>query len=88
MKIKGKLLSRLLEKHGLTAADFARDVEIDVSEVDKMLNGEAVGERTARKFIYYVGPIEADRLIDWAGMNKKSPFACGADGKGGGDYDD
>jgi len=83
MKVKGKDLQRLLEKHGLTAADFARDIEIDVSEVDKMLSGAAVGERTARKFIYYVGPIEADRLIDWAGMGKKSPFSGDNDKKGG-----
>ena len=83
MKVKGKLLQRLLGKHGMTVEDFARDAEIDVSEVERMLNGESVGERTARKFIVYVGPIEAERLIDWTAMGVRNPFDCEADAERG-----
>jgi len=79
MKVKGKLLSQLLKKHGLTAGEFARDMEVEASEVMKMLGGESVGETAARRFIAYVGPIEAERLIDWAAMGKKNPFDCAAE---------
>ena len=79
MKVKRKQLSRLLKKHGLTADAFARDMEIETSEVKRMLAGESVNEATARKFIVYVGPIEAERLIDWAAMGKRNPYDCEAD---------
>jgi len=79
MKVKWKLLLQLLKKHGLTAGAFARDAEVEVSEVEKMLDSRSVGETTARRFIAYVGPIEAERLIDWAAMGKKNPYDCAAD---------
>jgi len=82
MKVKKKLLRRLLDDYVMSAAEFARDMDVDVSEVEKMLNGEKVGERTARRFIAYVGPIEAERLIDF-GIDGKSIGKSG--GKSGGD---
>jgi plasmid maintenance system antidote protein VapI len=79
MKVKTKLLQAFMEKHKMTAAGLAQEIEISVSEVEKLLNGEAVDERTARKFIYYFGAGEAQRLVDWKAINKVNPFACEAD---------
>ena len=73
--IKEKLLS-YLERKGLTAECFARAIGVGVSEIEKLLNGEAVDEPTARKFIYYLGADEAQHFIDWVAINKINPLAC------------
>ena len=75
MKVKEKLLRRLLDDYVMSGAEFAREMGVDVSEVEKMLNGEAVGVNTARKFIGYIGADKAQRLIDWDAMGKKNPLA-------------
>jgi len=90
VKVKAELLRQVLDDYVMTAKEFAREMEVDVSEVEKMLSGETVGADTARKFICYIGPIEAERIIDWAAMCRKSPYACEADGEcgdGGGSND-
>ncbi|MDR1093952.1 MAG: helix-turn-helix transcriptional regulator [Clostridiales bacterium] len=83
MKVKKVLLSAFLKKNGMTVAEFALEIGASASEVEKLLNGEAVGVGTARKFIAYVGAGEAARLIDWAAIGKENPFAGG--GKKGGE---
>lgn len=79
MKVKTKMLQAFLQTKGMTKEVFAEEIEVNLSEVEKMLNGEAVDEKTARKFIYYLGAGEAQRFIDWKAIGKTNPFACGAD---------
>ena len=64
MKVKKELLRELLDDYVMSGAEFAREMGVDAEEVEKMLNGERVGENTIRKFIGYVGPVAARRLID------------------------
>ena len=87
MKIKANMLLSLMEKKGLTKEGLAREMGVDVSEVEKLLNGEAVIEQTARKFIYYFGADEAQRFVDWEAIGKKNPLdgetGNGSGGEGG-----
>ena len=73
MKIKKELLQAFLDKYGITAAILARDMHIDEQEIKTLLEGGAVNEATARKFIYYFGANEAVKMIDWAAMGKQVP---------------
>lgn len=41
----------------------------------KLLGGTAVGEETARRFIYYFGADNAAEYIDWAAIGKQNPLA-------------
>ncbi|MDE6586620.1 MAG: hypothetical protein K2K80_08070 [Clostridia bacterium] len=79
MKVKKELIQNYLDKHGIRAANLARDMEMDESEVETLLRGEAVKEATARKFIYFFGADEAVKMIDWAAIGKKNPFEGGKD---------
>ena len=73
MKIKKELLQAFLDKYGITAALLARDMHVDEKEIKTLLEGGAVNEETARKFIYYFGANEAVKMIDWAAMGKPVP---------------
>ncbi len=73
MKIKKELLQAFLDKYGITAALLARDMHVDEKEIKTLLEGGAVNEETARKFIYYFGADEAVKMIDWAAMGKQIP---------------
>lgn len=73
MKIKKELLQAFLDKYGITAAILAREMHIDEQEIKTLLDGGAVNEATARKFIYYFGADEAVKMIDWAAMGKQVP---------------
>lgn len=75
MKIKKKVLQEYLDKFKMTAAAFAQEIGVETAEVEKMLNDNAVEEKTARLFINYFGAEEARHFIDWEAMNKKDPFA-------------
>lgn len=75
MKIKKELLQAFLDKYGITAAILARDMGVAVAEVEKLLDGAAVNEDTARRFIYYFGADEAVKMIDWAAIGKENPLA-------------
>ena len=79
MKVKVKMLLSYLEKHGMTKEGLAEAIGISVAEIEKMFNGEAVDEPTARKFIYYLGADEAQNFIDWEAIGKKNPLACKGD---------
>lgn len=73
MKIKKELLQAFLDKYGITAALLARDMHVDEKEIKTLLEGGAVNEETARKFIYYFGADEAVKMIDWAALGKEIP---------------
>lgn len=75
MKVKTELLQAFLDKYGITAALLAREMGVAVAEVEKLLDGKAVGEETARRFIYYFGADEAVKMIDWAAIGKENPLA-------------
>jgi transcriptional regulator with XRE-family HTH domain len=79
MKVKKEKLARLLDENGMTAAEFAREIGADASEVKKLLNGEAVCQRTAERFINYLGAGLAQGIIDWKALGKKNPLACEAE---------
>ena len=74
MKVKTELLQAFLDKYGITAAILAREMGVAVAEVEKLLDGTAVGEETARRFIFYFGADEAVKMIDWAAIGKENPF--------------
>lgn len=73
MKIKKELLQAFLDKYGITAAILAREMHVDEKDIKTLLEGGAVNEATARKFIYYFGANEAVKMIDWAAMGKQVP---------------
>ena len=73
MKIKKELLQAFLDKYGITAAILAQEMHTSESEVKTLLDGGAVNEETARKFIYYFGAVEAVKMIDWAALGKQIP---------------
>ncbi len=79
MKIKVKKLLALMEQRGMTAMDLARETDIEVTEIEKLLGGEAVGKDTASAFISYFGADTAQGIIDWAAIGKVNPLACAAD---------
>ena len=74
MKVKTELLQAFMQKYELSAAILAREMGVAVAEVKKLLSGTAVGEETARRFIYYFGADEAVKMIDWAAIGKQNPF--------------
>jgi hypothetical protein len=86
MKVKRELLLQVLGENAMTIKDLARALDVRTSEIERLLDGEAVGEATAREFIYYFGADEAGRLIDWEAVGKKNPLdrngEHGADGEG------
>lgn len=73
MIIRKELLQAFLDKYGITAALLARDMHVDEKEIKTLLEGGAVNEETARKFIYYFGADEAVKMIDWAALGKEIP---------------
>ena len=74
MKVKTELLQAFMQKYELSAAILAREMGVAVAEVKKLLSGTAVGEETARRFIFYFGADEAVKMIDWAAIGKENPF--------------
>ncbi len=73
MIIKKELLQAFLDKYGITAAILAQEMHTSESEVKTLLDGGAVNEETARKFIYYFGADDAVKMIDWAALGKEIP---------------
>ena len=73
MIIRKELLQAFLDKYGITAAMLAREIGTDKREIQTLLDGGAVNEATARKFIYYFGADEAVKMIDWAALGKEIP---------------
>lgn len=74
MKIKVAKLQEYLKQNKLTKEEFAKKLGVHVNEVLKMLNGEAVGINTARKFINTLTSDEAQKLIDWDAIGVKNPL--------------
>lgn len=74
MKIKKELLQAFLDKYSISTAILAQEMNVNQAEIEKLLNGEKVGEETARRFVYYFGADEAAKMIDWAAIGKENPF--------------
>jgi plasmid maintenance system antidote protein VapI len=79
MKVRKKLLLQMLDENSMTVEGLARNMGVGVGEIKKLLDGQAVDEPTARKFISYFGADDAQRLIDWEALGKINPLACEAD---------
>ena len=75
MKIIPKVLLGYLQENKITAERFADELEVKMSEVEKLLNGDSVEYKTAVLFIYYFGADKAQHIIDWNGMGIKNPLA-------------
>lgn len=73
MKVRKELLQAFLDKYKISAALLARDMGVNVAEIETLLRGEAVSEATARRFIYYFGANEALKMVDWAALGKQMP---------------
>lgn len=74
MIVKGKKLSKLLQARKLTPQTFADKLGVDIAEVEKMLEGVAVGYETARKFVYFLTANCAQYYINWQAMGIKNPL--------------
>ena len=74
MKVKKELLQAFLDKFSISAKILAQEMGVNQAEIEKLLNGETVGEETARRFVYYFGADVAVKMIDWSGMGKENPF--------------
>lgn len=75
MIIKKELLQHYLSEQKMTAAILARNMGVTAAEIEQLLDGLAVGEETARRFIYYFGADDAAKFIDWAAIGKQNPLA-------------
>ena len=75
MIVKKEKLQKYLDENGLTRNEFAALLGVDVSEVDKLLSGEAVGYDTARSFIYYMKAKRAQHYVDWQAIGVENPLA-------------
>ena len=73
MIVKKELLQAFLDKYGITAGMLAREIGTSEREIQTLLDGGAVNEATAQKFIYYFGADEAIKMIDWAALGKEIP---------------
>lgn len=82
MKIRVKLLLCEMKKRGLTKISMAQKIGINIQEVEKLLEGEAVKRSTALEFICYFGADKAQELIDWEAIGTVNPLACEADEEG------
>ena len=63
MKIKTNVLERYLRHTQMTRTELARLMGVEAAEVDKMLDGRALGEDTARRFIRYFSANKARRYV-------------------------
>ena len=75
MKVKTELWQACMQKNERSAAILAREMGVAVAEVEKLLDGKAVSEETARRFIYYFGAEHAADDIDLAEHGKQNPLA-------------
>lgn len=79
MLVQAQKLQSLLDRRKLTRQDFADKLGVDITEVDKMLSGQAVGYNTAHKFIFYLKADRAQHLIDWKNLGIENPLAKNCD---------
>lgn len=75
MIIKKELLQHYLSEQKMNAAILAKNMGVTAAEIEQLLNGLAVGEETARRFIYYFGADDAAKFIDWSAIGKQNPLA-------------
>ncbi len=74
MIVKKEKLRKYLDKQQISKEEFAKELDVDISEVDKMLNGERIGYETSKKFIYYMKAARAQKFINWKETGVKNPL--------------
>ena len=74
MLVRKEKLKRFLETKNLSKEKFAAILDVETTEVDKMLNGEPVGLYTSRRFIRFFKAEVAQHYIDWKAMNIENPL--------------
>lgn len=79
MKIKQTLLREYLKARDMTPEILAAAMDVHVSEIEKLLAGDAADIKTAQCFIEYFGADTAQALIDWDAIGRENPLACEAD---------
>lgn len=79
MKVKITLLKKYMKQKGMSAEKLASAMDVNISEIEKLLDGKAVDEDTTLEFIEYFGADKAQELIDWEAIGKQNPLACEVD---------
>lgn len=74
MLVRKEKLKRFLETKNLSKEKFAAILDVETTEVDKMLNGEPVGLHTSRRFIRFFKAEVAQHYIGWKAMNIENPL--------------
>lgn len=74
MLVKKEKLKSFMETKNLSKEQFAEILNVETGEIEKMLNGEAVGLDTSRKFIRFFKAEVAQHYIDWKAMNIENPL--------------
>lgn len=67
-------LKAYLKQQGWTPKRFAEELDVEVSEVNKMLNGEYIDVDSARRFIMFFKVPLVLEYIDFAKTGVESPF--------------
>lgn len=68
-------LRKFLSNQNWSAQRFADELGVELSEVEKMLNGEYIGVDTSRKFIMYFKLPIVLTYIDFEKTGVENPFA-------------
>lgn len=68
-------LKSFLKQQGWTAERFAEELDVEVSEVEKMLNGEYLNVDISRKVVMFFKVPLVLHYIDFAKTGVESPFA-------------
>ncbi len=63
-----------LKQQGWTPERFAEELDVEVSEVEKMLNGEYLDVDTARKFVMFFKVPLVLGYVDFTKCGVKNPF--------------
>ena len=77
MILKTEKILSFLKAKNLSPEQFAELLGLEISEVEKMLNGEPVGIDTARSFIIFFKAEIAAGYLDWDAMGIKNPYDKG-----------
>jgi len=75
MIIKKHKLQFFMDKHNLTKEKLAEEMCMGVSEIEKLLKGEVVGQKTASLFIDFFGANEAQFYVDWDALKLINPLS-------------
>jgi len=85
MKIREKVLLQIMDEDALSCESLADGLDLHISVVEKMLNGEAVKDDVALKLMSYFGAEDAQRLVDWEAEDEENDDDDDCDDDYGGD---